>query len=134
MRTKKKPNLSYDLSEVLKEHKPYVKKGYANALSAIKMLDTTISTETKEIQVEIDRLERSKIKDDTVYKLLRSQLSQIKADYSMLPSKLREQIDLLSKSSFTITVFGRTTDKCSKRSSRVISLLEFCIEGVRLHG
>ena len=41
---KQKPGLSKDLTEALKQHKPYAKKGYANAVSAINMLESTVAT------------------------------------------------------------------------------------------
>ena len=93
----RKPNISRDLSEALKSHKPYAKKGYLNAVSAVNMLDSTVSRATDELQTEIYRLEYSNIKDDVVYKSLAEQLSKIKSNYSLLPAKLREDINQVWK-------------------------------------
>ena len=109
MIAKQKPSLSRDLTEVLKKHKPYAKKGHSNAISAINMLDLTVAKASEELQAEIDRLEYSNIRDDAVYRSLTEQLSKIRSDYAILPAKLREDVDQLSKSTFTVTVFGRTT-------------------------
>lgn len=105
---KQKPSLSKDLTEALKQHKPYAKKGYASAISAINMLESTVATASEELQAEIDRLEFSNIRDDAVYRSLTDQLSKIRSGYAILPAKLREDVDQLSKTTFTITVFGRT--------------------------
>ena len=105
---KQKPGLSKDLTEALKQHRPHAKKGYANAVSAINMLESTVATASKELQAEIDRLKFSNIRDDAVYKSLTEQLSKIRSDYAILPAKLREDVDQLSKFTFTVTVFGRT--------------------------
>ena len=109
MIAKQRPNISSDLTDVLKGHKPYAQKGFKNAIDAISTLESTVATASEELQTEIDRLEYSNFKDDAVSLTLRSQLSRIQADYSILPTKLREKVDLLSKTDFTITVFGRTT-------------------------
>lgn len=105
---KRKTGLSRDLTEALKQHKPYAKKGYANASSAINMLESTVATASEELQAEIDRLEFSNIRDDAVHKSLTDQLSRIRSGYTILPAKLREEVDQLSKYTFTVTVFGRT--------------------------
>ena len=109
MITNQKPNFSIDLTEVLKAQKPFAQKGASNAVDAVNMLETTVTTASEELQAEIDRLELSNIRDDTVSKSLVSQLEKIKQDYSILPMKLRDKIDTLSRSDFTITVFGKTT-------------------------
>ena len=108
MITKQKLGFSRDLTEALKKHKPYAKKGYSNAMSAINMLDSTVVAASEKLQAEINRLEYSNIRDDEIYRSLTEQLSKIRMDYAILPAKLREDIDQLSKSAFTVTVFGRT--------------------------
>lgn len=105
---KKQVNLSSDLTEALKRQKPYAKKGYATAVSAVSMLDSTVNKASDELQAEISRLQYSNIRDDAVSKSLTEQLTRISADYAMLPAKLSENIAQLSRSAFTITVFGRT--------------------------
>ncbi len=105
---RQKPHLSRDLTEALKNHKPYAKRGYSNALSAINMLDATVENAYEELQAQIDRLAFSNIRNDDVYKSLTEQLYKIQSDYSILPAKLRQDVDHLSKTSFTVTVFGRT--------------------------
>lgn len=109
MITKQRPNLSIDLTEALKAQKPFAQKGASNAVDAVNMLEATVTTASDELQAEIDRLEHSNIRDDTVSQTLASQLEKIKQDYSILPMKLRDKIDTLSRSDFTITVFGKTT-------------------------
>ena len=42
MARRKKLNLSADLTEVLKQQKPYAKKGYSLAKDAISLLDTIV--------------------------------------------------------------------------------------------
>lgn len=108
MRTKQKPELSQDLTESLKSNRPYAKKGRDSAVSAINLLDSTVTEVGNEIETEIDRLTYSNLRDTDVSHELSAQLSKIKSDYMILPAKLREDVDLLSKSTFTITVFGRT--------------------------
>lgn len=108
MITKQNPSFSRDLTEVLKKHKPYAQKGYANATSAISMLESIVATAYEELTSEIAHLEYSNIREDSVYKTLTAQLAKIRSDYAILPAKLREDVDQLSKSTFTVTVFGRT--------------------------
>lgn len=108
MISRRRPFLSNDLKEALKEIKPYAKKGYTNAAAAIGLIESTVATASEELQTEINRLEYSNIRDREVSNTLREQLTKIQSDYTVLPSELREKTDRLSKADFTITVFGRT--------------------------
>lgn len=101
-------DISTDLTEVLKQQRPYAKKGYANAMSSIDMLESTVESAANELQKEIKRLSHSKISDDEVYSSLTEQLSKIRSDYSLMPTRLREDVERLNKTTFTISVFGRT--------------------------
>ena len=67
-----------------------------------------MATAVDELTAEITRLEFSNIRDAAVYKSLTEQLSTIRSNYTVWPAKLRDDVDQLSKSIFTITVFGRT--------------------------
>ena len=103
-----KINLSSDLTEVLKAQTPYAKRGKALAQNAISMLDTTVSTVSVELQNEIDRLDYKNFRNDETTTKLSAQLMKIRSDYSILPQKMREDVDSISKNGFSITVFGRT--------------------------
>ena len=101
-------NLSADLTEALKAQAPYSKRGRALARNAISMLDTTVSNVSVELQSEIDRLYYKNFRNDETTAKLSSQLAKIRSDYSILPQKMREDVDSISKNDFSITVFGRT--------------------------
>ncbi len=104
----KKKEVSEDYNNVLKEQQSYAKKGFSGANEAVKMLEKTVLEESKELQKEIDRLKNSSMRGGDVQESLLEQLSNIKMNYTILPEKMRDDINKLSKSKFTITVFGRT--------------------------
>ena len=101
-------NLSADLTEALKAQAPYSKRGRTLAQNAISMLDTTVSNVSYELQSEIDRLYYKNFRNDETTAKLSSQLTKIRSDYSILPQKMREDVDSISRNDFSITVFGRT--------------------------
>ena len=101
-------NLSADLTEALKAQAPYSKRGRSLAQNAISMLDTTVSNVSYELQSEIDRLYYKNFRNDDTTAKLSSQLAKIRSDYSILPQKMREDVDSISRNDFSITVFGRT--------------------------
>lgn len=107
MRTKR-INLSKDLTEVLKSQAPYSERGKALALNAIKMLDTIVSDVSLELQSEIDRLHYKNFRNNETITKLTSQLTRIRSEYYILPQKMRDDVDAISKKDFSITVFGRT--------------------------
>ena len=101
-------NLSADLTEALKAQAPYSKRGRSLAQNAISMLDATVSNVSYELQSEIDRLYYKNFRNDETTAKLSSQLTKIRSDYSILPQKMREDVDSISRNDFSITVFGRT--------------------------
>ena len=103
-----KLNLSADLTEVLNQQKPYAKRGYSLAKDAISLLENTVHSVSFELQSEIDRLYNSNLRDDETSKSLSEQLQKIRSDYYILPEKMREDVDSINRSGFSITVFGRT--------------------------
>lgn len=96
MARRKKLNLSADLTEVLKQQKPYAKKGYSLAKDAISLLDTIVQDITNELQTEIDRLHNSNFRDDETSNSLLKQLNKIRSDYYILPERMREDVDSLN--------------------------------------
>lgn len=108
MARRQKLNLSADLTEVLNQQKPYAKRGYSLAKDAIALLENTVQSVSFELQSEIDRLYNSNLRDDETSKSLSEQLQKIRSDYYILPEKMREDVDSINRSGFSITVFGRT--------------------------
>ena len=101
-------NLSADLTDALKAQAPYARRGRTLAQNAISLLDATVLDVSNELQSEIDRLYYKNFRNDETTAKLSSQLAKIRSDYSILPQKMREDVDSISKSNFHITVFGRT--------------------------
>ena len=101
-------NLSGDLTQVLKSLAPYSKRGRTIAQNAISMLDDTVASVSEDIQLEIDRLYNNNFRKDETTTKLTSQLTKIRSEYSILPQKMRDDVDSISKNGFSITVFGRT--------------------------
>lgn len=107
MRTKK-INLSSDLTEVLKSQAPYSRRGRSLAQIAISTLEVTVSNVSSELQAEIDRLYYKNFRNDETITKLSAQLTKIRSEYSILPYKMRDDVESISKNGFSITVFGRT--------------------------
>ena len=101
--------LSSDLTEVLKAQSPYSKRGRSIALSAVSMLDSAVNDITGELQSEIDKLYYKNFRNSETTSKLTSQLNKVLSEYSILPQKMRDDIEALSRNDFSITVFGRTT-------------------------
>lgn len=108
MARKQRFNLSADLTEALNQQKPYAKRGYSLANAAISLLDSTVQNVSIELQAEIDRLYNSNFRNDETANSLSEQLNKIRSDYYILPERMRDDVDSLSRSGFSITVFGRT--------------------------
>ena len=104
----RKFTVAKDLNESLAKLEPYAKKGRKYATDAVKMIKSTVSEVSDMLQEKIEDLEESNLREDDVFNSLVSQLSKIKAEYAMLPSKLGDEVKSLEKTTFTITVFGRT--------------------------
>lgn len=101
-------NLSDDLTQVLKSQAPYSKRGRSLAINAISMLEETVSEVSDELKSEIDRLYYKNFRSDETTAKLTAQLTKIRSEYSILPQKMRDDVDSISKNDFSITVFGRT--------------------------
>ena len=97
-----------DLSEALIECKDYAKRGRALADDAVSLLDRVVDTVSKKLQTEIDKLQRGNFSDNVTTDSLVSQLSAIRSNFKILPQRLVEDVDALSRTSFSITLFGRT--------------------------
>ena len=108
MLNRHKINLSSDLTEALNKQKPYSKRGNSLARDVIALLDTTVQSVAVEIQDEIDRLYNENIQNNEISNSLSEQLNKIRSNYFILPEKLREDVDSISRTGYSITVFGRT--------------------------
>lgn len=96
------------LQDALNYQKSYAQRGYIQAKEAIKLLRSTIEDASNELQKEIFRLNNRPLRNEAISKELAKQLSDIRAQYLLLPEKLYENVSNLSKKDFNITVFGRT--------------------------
>lgn len=108
MARRQKFNLSADLTEALNQQRPYAKRGYSLANAAISLLDSTVQNVSIELQAEIDRLYNSNFRDDETANSLTKQLNKIRSDYYILSKRMRDDVNSLNRSGFSITVFGRT--------------------------
>ena len=97
-----------ELSEALIECKAFSKRGYTLANSAVALLKRVVSTVSEELQNEIINLQTSNFSDNSTTGSLISQLASIRSNFEILPQQLVEDIDSLSRTSFSITLFGRT--------------------------
>lgn len=108
MARRNKINLSADLTDTLNMQKPYAKRGYSIAKDAISLLDSTVQNVSYELRAEIDRLFSSNFRDDDTSNSLSEQLNKIRSDYYILPERMRDDVDSISRNGFSITVFGKT--------------------------
>lgn len=97
-----------DLSEALIECKDYATRGRALADDAVSLLDRVVDAVSKDLQTEIDKVQRGNFSDNVTTDSLVSQLSAIRSNFEILPQRLVEDIDALSRTSFSISLFGRT--------------------------
>ncbi len=97
-----------DLSEALEECKVFAKQGYKLANDAVSLLRRVVDTTSETLQTEISNLQASKFNDNATTRNLVSQLSSIRSNFEILPQKLVDDINALSRTSFSITLFGRT--------------------------
>lgn len=102
------PNSPKDLSEALVECKAFAKRGHTLANDAVSLLRRVVSTVSEKLQEEIYNLKASNFNDNATAGSLISQLSSIRLNFEILPQQLVEDINALSKTSFSITLFGRT--------------------------
>lgn len=102
------PKIHNDISEALDECKIFAKRGYKLANDSILLLKRSINTASEKLKNEICNLQKSNFSDNSTASNLSSQLSSIRSNFEILPQQLREDINELSKTSFSITLFGRT--------------------------
>ena len=97
-----------DLESALSESKKYGEQGHKIANDAICLLQKTVDSVSKKLEKNIKDLNNSNINERKVSKDLILQLDSIKENFEKLPYQLREDIKEISKSTFSITLFGRT--------------------------
>lgn len=97
-----------DLDEALVECKAFAKRGHTLANDAVSLLKRVVNTVSEQLQSEIYNLQASNFNDNATAGSLVSQLSAIRSNFEILPQQLVEDINALSKTSFSITLFGRT--------------------------
>lgn len=97
-----------DLSEALIQCTVYAKRGHTLANDAVSLLKRVVRTVSEGLQDEIISLETSNFNDNATTGSLVSQLSSIRSNFEILPQQLVDDIHALSKTSFSITLFGRT--------------------------
>lgn len=101
-----KKNTTLEVS--LKQCKEYAKRGKSISDSSISLMRQTISDILEQLNETISIFERSNIQDDSAKKLLLEQLNSTKIELSILPDRITDGINLISKRTINITLFGRT--------------------------
>lgn len=104
----KQSEATVDLAKALSECKAFAKRGHTLANDAVSLLKSVVGTVTEKLQNEIFNLQASNFNDNATTGSLVSQLSSIRSNFEILPQQLVEDINALSKTSFSITLFGRT--------------------------
>lgn len=97
-----------DLAAALSESKEYAKRGYKLADDAVSLLKRTVDSVSMRLQENINTLEKSNINERNITKSLSVQLASIKQNFEEMPYQLNIDLEAISKSSFSITLFGRT--------------------------
>jgi predicted GTPase/gas vesicle protein len=108
MDTYKQPEKIMDLAAALSESKQYAKRGYRLADDAVFLLERTVDSVSMRLQENIDALEQSNINERNITKGLSVQLASIKQNFEEMPHQLNMDLKAISKSLFSITLFGRT--------------------------
>lgn len=97
------------LLNALEKCKESAEKGYVLAKEATENIDVAIRSISKELITIINGLQsNNSFNDQPTIKHLASQLQTIQDNYATLPQRIMEDIKSLSKSLFSITLFGRT--------------------------
>lgn len=104
----KQPESPKDLAKALAECEAFAKRGHTLATDALSLLKSVVRTVSDKVQGNIADLTNSNFNDSATSKSLTAQLSSIRANFEMLPQRLNEDIDAISKTFFSITLFGRT--------------------------
>lgn len=97
-----------DLVQALADCKTFAKRGHALATDAVSLLNRVTKTVSDEVQENITNLTKSNFHDTATSKRLAAQLSSIRSNFEFLPLQLHDDINAISKTSFSITLFGRT--------------------------
>ena len=97
-----------DLDAALSESKQYAQRGYKLGNDAIYLLKRTVDLVSSKLEENIISLEQGNINERNITKGLSAQLSSIKQSFEEMPRQLNMDLKALSKSSFSITLFGRT--------------------------
>lgn len=104
----KQSETDMDLAQALSDCREFAKRGHVLANDAVSLLKRVVRTVSDKLQMEIANLEVSNFNDKMTAGSLASQLASIRSNFEILPQQLVEDIDALSKTSFSITLFGRT--------------------------
>ena len=104
----KQPASTVDLATALTECNSFANRGQALATNAVSNLERVVETVSDKIQYNITNLTTSNFNDNATYKNLAEQLSSINSNFKQIPQRLNEDIECISKTSFSITLFGRT--------------------------
>jgi GTP-binding protein EngB required for normal cell division len=104
----KQPENIMDLAAALSESKQYAKRGYKLADDAVSLLERTVDSVSMRLQENISALEQSNINERNITKGLSVQLASIKQNFEEMPHQLNMDLKAISKSLFSITLFGRT--------------------------
>ena len=107
-RSEKLKSFDEKLQDTLWACQTSAKSGRNRALDALKLLQRTVSSASQQITSEISKLQNSPLRDRDISASLEAQLNKIRGDLEQLPIHLSHDIDELSSTGFTITVFGRT--------------------------
>ncbi len=97
-----------DLTEALIECMVFAKRGYTLATGALSLLKRVVRTVSEKVQENIVNLINSNFNDNSTARSLAAQLSSIRSNFEILPQKLSDDINAVSKTFFSITLFGRT--------------------------
>jgi GTP-binding protein EngB required for normal cell division len=97
-----------DLAAALSESKQYANRGYKLANDAVSLLKRTVDSVSMKLQENISALEHSNINERNIAKGLSVQLASIKQNFEEMPRQLNTDLKAISKSSLSITLFGRT--------------------------
>lgn len=104
----KQPENIMDLAAALSESKQYANRGYKLANDAVFLLKRTVDLVSMKLQQNISALEYSNINERNITKGLSVQFASIKQNFEEMPHQLNMDLKAISKSSFSITLFGRT--------------------------
>ncbi len=97
-----------DLSDALIECNTFAKRGHELSNDALLLLNRVVRNVSEKLQGEISNLGNNNFNDKRSTGNLASQLSSIRSNFEILPQRLLEDINAISRTSFSITLFGRT--------------------------